>query len=118
MASCLAMTKRRSPTILAWSLSVSFILAPSAQSQPGHVTLKAARAIDGAGNVLEDAVITVVGSTITAVGRQSRATGPVTYELGPATVMPGMIDVHVHPEYYFGPGGKYGESNVPRDFER
>jgi imidazolonepropionase-like amidohydrolase len=36
----------------------------------------------------------------------------VTYDLGDMTVMPGMIDVHVHMNWYFGPGGKYGERDV------
>jgi imidazolonepropionase-like amidohydrolase len=35
--------------------------------------------------------------------------GPITYDLGNATVMPGLIDVHVHLQWYFGPSGKYGD---------
>jgi len=78
------------------------------------VTIRAARVIDGRGNVLQNAVVTVQGSKITAVGPSP---DPVTYDLGNATLLPGMIDVHVHLNWYFGPGGKYGERNVPADYE-
>ncbi len=110
------MTKWESPAALVFALSVSAVLAVSAQ--PDRVTLKAARVIDGRGKVVERAVITVVGSKITAVGPETSATGPITYDLGAATLMPGMIDVHVHPEYFFGPGGKYGERNLPAGYEK
>jgi hypothetical protein len=41
---------------------------------------------------------------------------PLASILGAATVLPGMIDVHVHLNWYFGPGGKYGEPNVPAGY--
>jgi imidazolonepropionase-like amidohydrolase len=123
------MTKWLSPTALALALSVSGVLAVSADLRQrttpptpvpdgGRVTLKAARLIDGRGNVFNDAVITVTGSKITAVGPQTSASAPITHDLGAATLMPGMIDVHVHPEYFFGPGGKYGERNLPAGYEK
>ena len=123
------MTKWKSPAALVLALSVTCVLGVSAElrqratprapvSDGGRVTLKAARVIDGRGKVLERAVITVVGSRITAVGPETSATGPITYDLGAATLMPGMIDVHVHPEYFFGPGGKYGERNLPAGYEK
>jgi imidazolonepropionase-like amidohydrolase len=88
-----------------------------AQRGQNSATIKAARVIDGRGNVLTDTVVTVTGSKITAVGPQRAGTGPITYDLGGATVMPGMIDVHVHLNYFFGPGGKYGERDLPPDYE-
>src|SRR5262249_13223874 len=81
------------------------------------ITIKAARVIDGRGGVMDNAVITVQGSKITSVGPAASATGPVTYDLGAATVMPGMIDVHVHLNWYFGPNGKYQERDLPADYE-
>jgi len=73
------------------------------------VTIRAARVLDGRGGSLANGVIEVRGSTIVAVDQRI---GPVTYDLGDATVLPGMIDVHVHMNWYFGPGGKYGERDV------
>ena len=96
---------------------LSGVIGLSAQS-PQVVTIKAARIVDGRGNVLRDSIITVTGSRITAVNPQTSRTSPITYDLRNATLMPGMIDVHVHLNYFFGPGGKYGERNVPADYER
>ena len=73
----------------------------------GPITLHAARVIDGKGGVVENAVITVQGSKIVSVGPPAAGQTP-TYELGDATLMPGMIDVHVHLNWYFGSNGKYG----------
>jgi imidazolonepropionase-like amidohydrolase len=79
------------------------------------VTIHAARILDGKGGVIDNGVITIQGSKITAVG-PAAAGQTYTYDLGSATVLPGMIDVHVHLNWYFGPNGKYGEPNVPPDY--
>jgi imidazolonepropionase-like amidohydrolase len=73
----------------------------------GPITLHAARVLDGRGGVIENAVITVQGSKIVSVGPPAAGQTP-TYELGDSTLMPGMIDVHVHLNWYFGSNGKYG----------
>ena len=71
--------------------------------------------IDGKGGVIDNGVITIQGTKITAVG-PATAGQTYTYDLGTATALPGMIDVHVHLNWYFGPSGKYGEQNVPADY--
>jgi imidazolonepropionase-like amidohydrolase len=71
------------------------------------ITIHAARVLDGRGHVLDDAVITVQGSKIVSVGHAT-AGAPVTYDLGNATLIPGMIDVHVHLNWVFASNGKYG----------
>ena len=77
------------------------------------ITIRAARVLDGRGNTLDNAVIEVQGPRITAIDQRS---GPVTYDLGDATLLPGMMDVHVHLNWYFGPNGKYGERDVPAGY--
>src|SRR5215210_2770398 len=77
------------------------------------ITIRAARVLDGRGGVLTNGVVEVMGSKITAVDQRS---GPVTYELADATVLPGMIDVHVHLNWIFGPSGKFGEPDIPAGF--
>jgi imidazolonepropionase-like amidohydrolase len=77
------------------------------------VTIRAARLLDGKGGSKANAVIEIRGSKITAIDQRK---GAVTYDLGDVTLMPGMIDVHVHFNWYFGPGGKYGERNVPQEY--
>jgi imidazolonepropionase-like amidohydrolase len=74
------------------------------------ITIRAARVLDGRGNQLTNTVVEVQGSKIVAIDQR---TGPVTHDLGDVTLLPGMIDVHVHLNWYFGPGGKYGERDVP-----
>jgi imidazolonepropionase-like amidohydrolase len=77
------------------------------------VTLRAARVLDGRGGTLDNGVIEVQGSKITKIDQRP---GPVTYDFGDATLLPGMIDVHVHLNWYFGPSGTYGERDVPAGY--
>jgi imidazolonepropionase-like amidohydrolase len=64
-----------------------------AQTPRPAVSIRAARVLDGRGHTLQNAVIEITGSRITKVEQRS---GPVTYELGDVTVLPGLVDVHVH----------------------
>jgi len=77
------------------------------------VTIRAARVLDGLGGTLTNAVVEVRGTTIAAVDQR---TGPVTHDLGDATLLPGLIDVHVHLNWYFGPDGRYGGRGVLPSF--
>src|SRR5690348_6346293 len=61
----------------------------------GPITLKAARVLDGRGGVIENGVVTVQGARIVSVA-PAKAGETYTYEFPNATIMPGMIDVHVH----------------------
>jgi imidazolonepropionase-like amidohydrolase len=79
------------------------------------VTIRAARVFDGKGNVIENGVVTVQGSKITAVGKLD---GPVTYDLGDATLLPGMIDVHVHLNWYFSANGKYNGGGDTAEYQQ
>jgi imidazolonepropionase-like amidohydrolase len=60
---------------------------------PPTISIRASRVLDGRGGTLQNAVIEITGSKITKIEQRS---GPVTYDLGGATVLPGLIDVHVH----------------------
>jgi imidazolonepropionase-like amidohydrolase len=79
---------------------------PSASPQEtGTVVIRAARLFDGVSTqLLQGAAVTVTNGKITAVGK---ADGNVT-DLGDVTLMPGMIDVHTHIDWHFGPDGLYG----------
>jgi imidazolonepropionase-like amidohydrolase len=41
-----------------------------------------------------------------AIVKLDQRTGPVTYDLGDVTLLPGMIDTHVHIGYHFGKDGR------------
>ena len=76
-------------------------------------TIRAARVLDGRGGVLANGVVEVRGTKIVAVDQRP---GDVTIDLGDSTLLPGLIDVHVHLNWYFGPNGRYGERNVTAAF--
>jgi len=69
------------------------------------VTIRGARLLDGRGGALANAVVTVRGETIAAVGP---CAGGVTHDLGDVTLVPGLIDVHVHIDWRFQPDGRFG----------
>jgi imidazolonepropionase-like amidohydrolase len=78
----------------------------AAGSPEGAITVRAARLFDGAGRVINNAVIEVRGSKIVSV--TERRGGTVTRDLGDVTLLPGLIDVHVHIDWHFQPNGLYG----------
>lgn len=97
-------------------LSLPMRAAQRGQQPPAGppTTIRAARVLDGKGQVFENAVVEVQGNRIVSVGQRQ---GPVTYDLGNVTVLPGLIDVHTHIDWHFGPDGKYparGETTMDR----
>ena len=87
--------------LLTFTLIVASACSAFAQGQP--ITIRAAHVIDGTGKVLTNATVEIQGSKITKIDQR---TGPVTFDLGNVTMMPGMIDVHVHIGYHFGKDGR------------
>ncbi len=67
--------------------------AASAQDQD-HILIRAARLIDGRGNLIEPGAVVVGGDRIVAVG--SRLGGDIVVDLGDVTLLPGLIDLHTH----------------------
>jgi imidazolonepropionase-like amidohydrolase len=79
------------------------ITAVATAQQP--VTIRAGTLIDGVGGVQRNVVITVDGERIVRIGdEQTRA----TYDFPQLTVLPGMIDAHVHVGAHFGKDGRSG----------
>ena len=91
-------------SLLAVAGLVLLAAAPAGHAQStAPITIRAARVLDGKGAQLTNAVVEIRGQTIAAVDQRS---GPVTHDLGEVTLMPGMIDVHVHIGYHFGKDGR------------
>ena len=86
---------------LATAIAAGSVRNGIAQTQ--SVTIRAARLIDGRGKVITNAVVEVKGDRIVAVDRRS---GRVTHDLGDVTLLPGMIDTHVHIGGHFGRNGR------------
>ena len=85
------------------------LAAVTAQAQEDTLTIRAGRLLDGLGNVRENVTLRVTGSRIAAVDEASaaaEASGPVTYDLSGLTLMPGLIDTHVHLTAHFDPDGR------------
>src|SRR5580765_1837167 len=99
--------RSRGAVLICVAIAATGIHAAGGQGRAGaqSITIRAAHVLDGAGTTLANGVIEVQGSKISAIDQR---TGPVTYDLGDATLLPGMIDVHVHLNWYFGPDGRYG----------
>ncbi len=89
----------------------SSIAPPSVDT--AAVTIHAARLIDGRGKETPNVLVTVRHGRIErVVTGAAAATTKATYELGPATLLPGMIDAHVHPGWYI---NKQGALHAGRD---
>jgi imidazolonepropionase-like amidohydrolase len=78
--------------------------AMSAAQQP--VTIRGGTVIDGKGGVQRNIVIAIEGSRIARVNDPTARL--VTYDLSRFTVLPGLIDAHVHVGAHFGKDGKSG----------
>jgi imidazolonepropionase-like amidohydrolase len=80
------------------------LVASMAAAQDGAVTVRAGTILDGKGGISHNATVTVRGTAIQGVAASS---GPVTYDLSRYTVLPGLIDTHVHLSWHFGPDGRF-----------
>jgi imidazolonepropionase-like amidohydrolase len=76
-----------------------------AQQQP--IVLRAGTVLDGKGGVRHNVAIVVQNGKIQKIDAASGA----GYDLRTLTVLPGLIDTHVHIAWHFGPDGRY----QPRD---
>jgi imidazolonepropionase-like amidohydrolase len=88
--------------------SAFFLLCSSlavAQQQP--IVLRAGTVLDGKGGVRHNVAIVVQNGKIQRID----AAGAAGYDLRNLTVLPGLIDTHVHIAWHFGPDGRY----QPRD---
>ena len=74
-----------------------------AQEQP--ILLKPAAVLDGRGGVRHNVTVSVARGVIQSIGASPSAHG-ATYNLAGLTLMPGLIDTHVHLGSHFGPDGK------------
>jgi imidazolonepropionase-like amidohydrolase len=72
-------------------------------SQDQPILLKAPTVLDGKGGVRHNTTVVVEGGTIRRIDASARG---ATYNLTGLTLMPGLIDTHVHLGSHFGPDGK------------
>ncbi len=89
-------------------LPLFYLFGAAAFAQDAPVTIKAGTLLDGKGGVAHNVTITVRGAVIEAIAPSS---GGATYDFSRLTVLPGLIDTHVHLAWHFGPDGRF----EPRD---
>lgn len=89
-------------TRLAVCLATLF-LAFCCLAQEKPIVIAVSTLLDGQGHVLKDTRIVIENGKFARIDPQA---GPVTYDLRGLTVLPGLIDCHVHITYHFGPNGR------------
>jgi imidazolonepropionase-like amidohydrolase len=96
------MCTRSRQLLLAFGVVLSAAI-PSV-AQPQRVTIRAASAFDGKGRTITNATIVVANGKIADV--TTSATAAPTYDLKGLTLLPGLVDTHVHLDTHFGKDGK------------
>lgn len=95
--------------MIALLTAASFVSLTNAAAAQG-LTIRAGAIIDGKGSVQRNAVISIEGSKIAKIGT---GTDAATYDFSRLTVLPGMIDTHVHLVSHFGKDGRFSTNNEP-----
>jgi imidazolonepropionase-like amidohydrolase len=85
-------------TLLLWIGAIPRGMTQSQTSQPAAIILHAARLLDVEnGKIITPGEVLVHGELIAEVGSSvKRPSGAQTIDLGDATLMPGLIDAHIH----------------------
>jgi imidazolonepropionase-like amidohydrolase len=108
------MSFRLAVATLFWAV---LFAAHPAQSQPARVTLfEGARLITGDGGVIADSAFIVAGNQIRDVGRKGEVAlppGAARVDLTGKTVMPALVDAHVHMGYR--KGLDFSQNNYTRE---
>ena len=85
--------------------ALALLTGTAVRAQPADIRIRAARMLDGTGQVYENGTIVVRGTSIAAI--EASDSKPADIDLGRMTLLPGLIDVHVHIGWHFGPGGRF-----------
>jgi len=87
------------PALAVFFLACPFVSFAQSQTEPAHsIVLHAARLLDvGSGRTLKPGEVLVQGERIVEVGTKvAHPAGAETIDLGDTTLLPGLIDAHVH----------------------
>ena len=87
--------------LLAAALLAGFVHAPAAAAQDAAIVLHADRVLDGRGGMLLDRDVVVRDGRIVEIVAGGQGRGDARYDLAGLTVMPGLIDTHVHINWHF-----------------
>ena len=96
--------------LLSLALVAVALIGPRDAASQGtsRTVIRAGRLIDGKGGVRDSVLVVVEGTRITQVTTANDTTvGAVTYDLSDQTLLPGLIDTHVHIDSHFDRYGRY-----------
>ncbi len=102
------MTSRLPWVVCAWLL----FLIPAARAQDQPIVIRAGTLVDGRGNVRDGTQVVVRDGRIATVGPDTGQTEGRVYDLTRLTVLPGLIDTHVHIGWHFDSNGKTHSDTV------
>jgi imidazolonepropionase-like amidohydrolase len=85
-------------------VGVLLIAATAPVVAQGLIVIRVGTLIDGKGGVLRSATVVVEGGKIKSVGQAPA--GRATYDFPQLTLLPGLIDTHVHVNAHFGKSGR------------
>ena len=89
------------------TLALALWATPCVLSAQPRIVIRAGRLLDGKGGVRQNVALVVEGSRIARItSGDDTTTGPITYDLQQLTLMPGLIDTHVHIDSHFGRDGR------------
>jgi imidazolonepropionase-like amidohydrolase len=91
-------------------LVVLVALTATSHAQDTETTVRARQVLDGRGGTLTNATVTIRNGKIARVEMRS---GTPTIDLGDLTLMPGIIDTHVHIGWHFDAKGRYHSGPEP-----
>ena len=95
------------------ALALMLCAAPGLLVAQPRIVIRAGRLLDGKGGVRQNVALVVEGSRIARItSGDDTTTGPITYDLPQLTLMPGLIDTHVHIDSHFGRDGR-----IPTEME-
>src|SRR5262245_46724231 len=100
------MTPGRSCLVALIAAAAFGTIAGAQETTPATIVLRAAKILDGRGAAIANGAVIVRGDRIVEVLRGQAATAAAqraeqVFDLGTATIMPGLIDGHVHVTWYF-----------------
>jgi imidazolonepropionase-like amidohydrolase len=102
-AAALRLRRVLRPVTLALALGAT----PLVLSAQARIVIRAGRLLDGKGGARQNVALVVEGSRIARIASgDDTTTGPITYDLQQLTLMPGLIDTHVHIDSHFGRDGR------------
>jgi imidazolonepropionase-like amidohydrolase len=81
------------------------LLGASVVAQDAPITIRTGMLLDGKGGSVRNATIVIRDGKIAEI--TTKAAGRPTYDLPGSTLLPGLIDTHVHLAWHFGPDGRY-----------